>query len=110
MRVTQTVKIAQIDYGKRLPLNKKVMWFALEILLRKTIFPPISLERKRGGRFALKDGRNRLAAHLLTGKTEIRANLAIKEDPRPDKPLVTLERRTTVPVTEPMELLRHSPE
>ena len=90
MRVVQTIKIQQIEYLKRLPIGPKVFWFALAIL-RGNIFPPINVERLTNGRFALRGGRNRLAAHKLLGYESIRAHVAIKEDPRPEKPLVCKE-------------------
>jgi uncharacterized ParB-like nuclease family protein len=87
MRVAQTIRIEQIDRDKvRLPINKKALIFALA-LLRGDIFPPISVQRK-GGKYIVHDGRHRLAAHKLTGRETIRANVAIKEDPNPFKPLV----------------------
>lgn len=89
MRVVQTVKIAQIDHGKRLPLNPKVLLFAVEMQFRNVIFPPVNLERIPGGKYKLKGGRHRLAAHKLLGKTEIRASVAIKEEPYPYKPFVS---------------------
>ena len=89
MRITQTIPIAQIDYRKPLPMNQKSLWFAVQMKLQGVIFPPISVERVKGGRFKLHGGRHRLAAHKLIGKKEIRANVAVVEDPRPDKPLVS---------------------
>jgi hypothetical protein len=111
MRVTQTIRIEQIDHGKRLPLNKKALMFALEMLLRKAIFPPVSVERKGKGKYVLRGGRHRLAAHKLLGREEIRANVAIKEDPNPFKPLaVGKDKPVKQPRSKQLELLTSSPE
>lgn len=93
MRVIHTIPIAQIEHGE-LPKTKKVIEFMSHMHHRGLIFPPVKVERIANNRYRLKDGRNRLAAHVYLGKTEIRATYGIKEDPRPDKPLVTKEEQS----------------
>jgi hypothetical protein len=89
MRVIQTINIENIDYGKPLPMNKKVMSFALDLLMGNT-FPPVKVQHM-GGKYRLKDGRNRLSAYKLLGKKTIRAYVGVKQDPNPFKPLVCKE-------------------
>jgi hypothetical protein len=87
VRVTQTIQIQNIDHKTcKLPLNKKALQFAIA-MLKGDIFPPISVQRITNGNYKLHEGRHRLAAHKLLGKTEIRANVAIPESPSPDKSL-----------------------
>lgn len=86
MRVTQTVKVQNIEHPKRLPLNVKVLRFAV-LLASGYKFPPISVQRN-GTKFILHDGRHRLAAHKLVGAKDIRVHVAIAEAPYPYKPLV----------------------
>lgn len=87
MRVTQTVSIQRIEYKGRLPLNVKVLKFAVA-KAKGDIFPPISVERIADGKFKLHDGRHRLAAHKLVGAKDVRVSVAISEAPNPFKPLV----------------------
>ena len=77
MRVVRSIAISQIDHGK-LPMGKKVLSFALDMLVGD-VFPPIHVESRSDGRFKLKGGRHRLAAHKLRGKLEIRAAFHVKE-------------------------------
>lgn len=112
MRVTQKIRIEQIDYGtKRLPMNKKALMFALEMLLRNAIFPPVPVELISKGRYALRGGRHRLAAHKLLGKTFIQAHVAIKEEPYPYKPLVVgKDKPVRKADNKRLQLLQLSPE
>lgn len=86
MRVTQTVKLQRIEHDSRLPLNVKVLRFAIA-LAKGYIFPPLSVERIAGGKFRLHDGRHRLAAHKLVGAKDVRVSVAVTEAPNPFKPL-----------------------
>lgn len=88
MRAVISVEVDKIDYNKPLPRNAKVAQF-MTALAGGAHFPPINAERLANGRYKLNGGRHRLAAHIAINKKYIRALVAIREDPRPDKPLVT---------------------
>lgn len=89
MRVVQTIRIEQIEHGKS-PLNFKVFSFA-RAMFWGDVFPPINVEQVSKGKFKLRNGRHRLAAHKLLGRKGIRAHIAIKEEPYPYKPFVSKE-------------------
>jgi hypothetical protein len=78
VHAVQTIKIQQIDCVNKLPINKKSLGFAI-LMTNGIIFPPINVERMPAGRYVLRGGRHRLAAHKLLGKTEIRASVAKQE-------------------------------
>ena len=71
MREIRTVNISQIVHGP-LPMNRKVMGFALDMLVVKYIFPPVEVVNCGDGRYKLSNGRHRLAAHKLLEKKTIR--------------------------------------
>jgi hypothetical protein len=85
---TGEVTINLIEHKGKLPINPKVLHFALK-LGSGTVFPPIKLDRLPGGRFQLVEGRNRLAAAKLVGRTKIKSTFAVPEDPYPYKHVKT---------------------
>ena len=109
MRVTQTVRVEQIEYRKRLPLNVKVLRFAI-MLASGYRFPPLSVERIAGGKFKLHDGRHRLAAHKLVGAKDVRVYISITESPYPYKPLVHRKGAAVVTKRETLHLTPTSKE
>ena len=71
----ESIPVALID-STNIPINKKALIFALEMKVGNSIFPPVKVERTSNGRFKLRDGRHRLAAHKLLERGTIRARVS----------------------------------
>lgn len=65
-----------------LPINPQTLEYAKRIK-RGSHPPPIRVAKRGKGQFEIRDGRHRLAAHLLTGRDKILAkfkNSVLKEE------------------------------
>lgn len=71
MRHEREIDVALVDFDK-LPLNRST--FELCVFLEGGgDVPPIHVAQDGYGRFKIRDGRHRLLAHKLTGRTKIMA-------------------------------------
>lgn len=87
MRILTEIPIQNIQQARKPRLNLKTLKFAM-LLLRGTLFPPIKVRQLRGGNYEVRDGRHRLAAHKLAGKSHIKAYVGIPQHPDQHKALV----------------------
>jgi hypothetical protein len=80
MREIRDIPLANIEC-KTIPMNKKALWFAMQMLMEKALFPPVKLERTKNGLYKLNGGRHRFAAHKLLERQTIRAWVSVDESP-----------------------------
>lgn len=71
MRVVRAIPVTQVVYD-RLPLNPTGL-ATTQALADGVEMPPIHVEVLPNGRYKVRDGRHRLLAHKLLGKTHILA-------------------------------------
>lgn len=103
MRVITNILICDIDFDRKLPVNRKTFELALHLEKGGT-HPPIHVRCKGNGRYELKEGRHRVLAHKLVGRDEIKSYIGIPEEPNSEKPLVT-NGTGTLPQIDPTPLL-----
>lgn len=83
MRVEQEISVHLIDID-RIPLDKKTLGFANALAgisscgLVKAKFPAIKVAKLRYGRYEIRDGRHRWAAHKLLGQKKILAKFSLR--------------------------------
>jgi hypothetical protein len=76
-RQIMDIPLASIEC-KTIPINKKALWFAMQMLMEKALFPPVKLERSKNGLYKLTGGRHRFAAHKLLERKTIRAWVSVE--------------------------------
>lgn len=74
------VPLDQIDVD-RLPINPATFECALAVRDPRVRIPPVKLTQLHAGRFRLRDGRHRFAAHKLLGFTHILAWISVERRP-----------------------------
>lgn len=76
------IKRIQIEniVGARIPLGPQVLAIVDHLRANGTV-PPIKVECEGGGNLRIKDGRHRVAAYKLLGRTSIKAFVSSRRHP-----------------------------
>lgn len=76
MRVIKNIRIGliQIDHY---PMNPTVLSL-IDYIRSGGSIPPIHVSKNRNGTFSIRDGRHRILAYKLLGKSEIKAKFSTK--------------------------------